>query len=91
MGRDDLVEEMEGVEITTSEPKQPLFTEQERRILDVYDRLEELQLEIALLKARGVLSQGMIHLSLYSRALIKIQMSPWKLLRRTSRMPSRSF
>jgi len=51
-------EEMEGVEMTT---KQPLFTEQEQRILDVYDRLEELQLEIALLKARGVLSQGMIH------------------------------
>jgi hypothetical protein len=50
-------EEMEGVEMT----KQPLFTEQEQRILDVYDRLEELQLEIALLKAKGVLSQGMIH------------------------------
>jgi len=58
MVRDDLAEEMEGVEITTSEPKHPLFTEQERRILEMYDRLEELQLEIALLKARGVLSQG---------------------------------
>ncbi|TVY25821.1 hypothetical protein LHYA1_G004561 [Lachnellula hyalina] len=57
MVRDDLAEEMEGVEITTSEPKHPLFTEQERRILEMYDRLEELQLEIALLKARGVLSQ----------------------------------
>ncbi|TVY55766.1 hypothetical protein LCER1_G004826 [Lachnellula cervina] len=57
MARDELAEEMEGVETTTSEPNQPLFTEQERRILDVYDRLEELQLEIALLKARGVLSQ----------------------------------
>lgn len=64
MARDELAEEMEGVETTTSEPNQPLFTEQERRILDVYDRLEELQLEIALLKARGVLSQGMIHKNL---------------------------
>lgn len=64
MARDELAEEMEGVETTTSEPNQPLFTEQERRILDVYDRLEELQLEIALLKAGGVLSQGMIHKNL---------------------------
>jgi hypothetical protein len=58
MASNNQSDEMEGVEMTT---KQPLFTEQEQRILDVYDRLEELQLEIALLKARGVLSQGMIH------------------------------
>jgi hypothetical protein len=52
-------EEMEGVEATSMEiDTAPLMTEQERRVLDVYDRLEELQLEIALLKARGVLSQG---------------------------------
>lgn len=57
MATKDLVEEMEGVEITS---QMPLFTEQERRVLEVYDRLEELQLEIALLKARGVLSQGTI-------------------------------
>jgi hypothetical protein len=69
MARDDQVEEMEGVEISTSEPKQPLFTEQEWRLLDVYGRLEELQLEIALLKARGVLSQGMIYLIRLSRVL----------------------
>ena len=50
---------MEGVEITkeaTQDP--PLLTQDEERILDVYERLEELQLEIALLKAQGVLSQG---------------------------------
>jgi hypothetical protein len=52
-------EEMEGVEATSMEiDTAPLMTEQERRVLDVYDRLEEHQLEIALLKARGVLSQG---------------------------------
>ncbi|TVY65618.1 hypothetical protein LSUE1_G008543 [Lachnellula suecica] len=54
MEKDNQGEEMEGVEVTN---QQPLFTEQESRILEVYDRLEELQLEIALLKARGVLSQ----------------------------------
>ena len=54
------VEEMEGVE--SSNPKSsspPLMTEDEKRVLELYDRLEELQLEIALLKAQGVLSQGM--------------------------------
>jgi len=35
----------------------PLMTEDEKRVLEVYDRLEQLQLEIALLKAQGVLSQ----------------------------------
>lgn len=54
------VEEMEGVEATgIGVDSPPLMTEQEKRILEMYDRLEELQLEIALLKARGVLSQGM--------------------------------
>ncbi|PVH87330.1 hypothetical protein DL98DRAFT_545063 [Cadophora sp. DSE1049] len=33
------------------------MTKDEKRILEVYDRLEELQLEIALLKAQGVLSR----------------------------------
>jgi hypothetical protein len=54
-----LVEEMEGVELTGMEKQSPpLLTEDEKRILDVYDRLEELRLDIALLKAQGVLSQG---------------------------------
>ncbi|KAH8789301.1 centromere protein H (CENP-H)-domain-containing protein [Hyaloscypha finlandica] len=53
-----LVEEMEGVELTGMEKQSPpLLTEDEKRILDVYDRLEELQLDIAHLKALGVLSQ----------------------------------
>lgn len=47
-------DEMEGVEVEST----PLLTAEEKRVLDVYDRLEELQLEIALLKAQGVLSQG---------------------------------
>lgn len=49
-----LVEDMEGVEATGMD----ILTDQEKRILELYDRLEELQLEMALLKARGVLSQG---------------------------------
>ncbi len=50
---------MEGVETTNSEIQNPVrMTDEERRILEVYDRLEELQFEIALLKAQGVLSQG---------------------------------
>jgi len=54
-----LDDEMEGVEATAgAQTAQPLMTEQEKRILEVYDRLEELQLEIALLKAQGVLSKG---------------------------------
>jgi hypothetical protein len=54
------VEEMEGVEATgVGVDSTPLMTDQEKRILEMYDRLEELQLEIALLQARGVLSQGM--------------------------------
>jgi len=58
-----LVEEMEGVEIAGAEKQSPpLLTEDEKRILEVYDRLEELQLEIALLKAQGVLSLGELFL-----------------------------
>ena len=54
------VDVMEGVEATgeVEEIAQPVLTEQEERILEAYDRLEELQLEIALLRAQGVLSQG---------------------------------
>ena len=53
------MEEMEGVEgtnPTTSDPQ--LMTEDEKRVLELYDRLEELQFEIALLKAQGLLSPG---------------------------------
>ncbi|KAH6719083.1 centromere protein H (CENP-H)-domain-containing protein [Leptodontidium sp. MPI-SDFR-AT-0119] len=49
-------QEMEDVEMSDAQVP-PLMTEDEKRILDVYDRLEELQLEIALLKAQGVLSR----------------------------------
>ncbi|KAE9376752.1 hypothetical protein N431DRAFT_184047 [Stipitochalara longipes BDJ] len=53
------VVEMDGVELTGAEKQSPpLLTEDEKRILDVYDRLEELQQEIAFLKAQGVLSQN---------------------------------
>jgi hypothetical protein len=53
------VEMMDGVEASNEgEQSRPLFTEDEKRILEVYDRLEELQFEIALLKAQGVLSQS---------------------------------
>jgi hypothetical protein len=54
------VEEMEGVERTNSEASPPFMTADETRVLELYDRLEELQLEIALLKTQGVLSQGTI-------------------------------
>jgi len=50
-------EEMEGVEASGVVDSTPLLTEDEGRILEMYDRLEELQLEIALLKAQGVLSE----------------------------------
>ena len=57
-----LADEMEGVEATggAQQIAQPLLTEQETRILEVYERLEELQLEIALLKAQGILSTGVL-------------------------------
>lgn len=52
-------EPMEGAEATSTESDDtPLMTAQESTILELYDRLEELQLEIALLKAQGVISQG---------------------------------
>ncbi|KAH8808347.1 centromere protein H (CENP-H)-domain-containing protein [Xylogone sp. PMI_703] len=57
---------MEGLEVTSAEASRPpVLTDQERRILEMYDRLEELQLEIALLKSQGVLSQGMFPFSAY--------------------------
>jgi hypothetical protein len=56
--QEDQVEEMEGVERTNPESSPPLMTADEKRALELYDRLEELQLEIALLKTQGVLSQG---------------------------------
>jgi hypothetical protein len=50
---------MEGVEPTVEEsPNIPVLSDDEKRVLEIYDRLEELQLEVALLRAQGVLSQG---------------------------------
>ncbi len=62
---DDQVEMMHGLEITDELEIRPLMTEDEKRVLAVYRRFEELQFEIAVLKAKGILSQGEI----YSRAL----------------------
>jgi hypothetical protein len=57
--QDNHPEEMEGVESNHPETgSSPLMTADEKRVLELYDRLEELQLEIALLKAQGVVSQG---------------------------------
>jgi hypothetical protein len=47
---------MEGIELTGSANESPPLTDQEQRILDMYDKLEELQFEVALLKAQAVLS-----------------------------------
>ncbi|KAM3071339.1 hypothetical protein ACMFMG_008931 [Clarireedia jacksonii] len=47
---------MEGIELTGPANESPPLTDQEQRILDMYDKLEELQFEVALLKARDVLS-----------------------------------
>ncbi|KAF7868645.1 hypothetical protein EAF04_005176 [Stromatinia cepivora] len=58
MSRQEIVEGMEGVEMTGSTNDTPPLSEQEKRILEVYDKLEELQVEIALLKAQGVISSG---------------------------------
>lgn len=59
-------EEMEGVESTNPKAgSPPLMTTDEKRVLELYDRLEELQLEIALLKAQGVLSQGRLIQTVY--------------------------
>lgn len=54
------VDQMEGVHVTEAEAENtpPLFTSQESAVLELYDRYEELQLEIALLKAQGILSRG---------------------------------
>ncbi len=53
----ELIDNMEGLEVSKEAAKtQPLLNEEEERVLKLYDRLEELQLEIALLKAQGVLS-----------------------------------
>lgn len=51
---------MEGVESTITDDVLdiPLLSEDEKRVLEIYDRLEELQLEVALLRAQGVISQG---------------------------------
>ncbi len=62
---DDQVEMMEGLEITDELEIRRLMTEDEKGILAVYRRFEELQFEIAVLKAKGVLSHG----ETYSRAL----------------------
>lgn len=48
---------MEGIESTTTSIENPLMTARETTVLELYDRLEELQLEIALLRAQGVISQ----------------------------------
>jgi hypothetical protein len=59
---DDQVEMMDGVETTDELENRPLMTEDEKRVLAVYRRLEELQFEIAVLKAKGILSQGETYL-----------------------------
>ncbi|KAL3420792.1 hypothetical protein PVAG01_07237 [Phlyctema vagabunda] len=50
---------MQGVEMTRDEDNddQPLFTDDEKRVLELYDRLEELKLERAFLEAQGALSR----------------------------------
>ncbi|EPE36657.1 hypothetical protein GLAREA_08820 [Glarea lozoyensis ATCC 20868] len=64
MADDAITDAMEGVEEAPAEIDQPLFTEQEQRVLDLYARMEELQLNIALLKSQGTLSQGRVTSSL---------------------------
>ena len=56
MSHQENVESMDGVEMTGPANNIPPLSEQEKRILEVYDKLEELQVEIALLKAQGVIS-----------------------------------
>ncbi|RDW72055.1 hypothetical protein BP5796_08089 [Coleophoma crateriformis] len=52
-------DKMEGVEMASAEhaASHPLLTEDEKRVLELYDRLEALQLEMAVLKAHGILSE----------------------------------
>lgn len=54
--------EMEGLEMANAGNTEdhPLLTEDEKRVLELYDRLEELQLEMAVLRAHGILSQGQV-------------------------------
>lgn len=69
-------EMMDGVEISNVEEQgRPLLTDDEKRILEVYDRLEELQFEIALLRARGVLSQGESQLVMSRFQVSPVQMN----------------
>lgn len=56
MSHQESDESMDGVEMTGIATDIPPLSEQEKRILEVYDKLEELQVEIALLKAQGVIS-----------------------------------
>ncbi|KAF7951415.1 hypothetical protein EAE96_006727 [Botrytis aclada] len=56
MSHQENAESMDGVEMTGTADDVPVLSEQEKRILEVYDKLEELQVEIALLKAQGVIS-----------------------------------
>ncbi|TGO43037.1 hypothetical protein BHYA_0004g01640 [Botrytis hyacinthi] len=56
MSHQETAESMDGVEMTGPANDIPPLSEQEKRILEVYDKLEELQVEIALLKAQGVIS-----------------------------------
>lgn len=58
MSRREILESMEGVEMTGPAKDTPPLSDQEKRILEVYDKLEELQFEIALLKAHGIISEG---------------------------------
>ncbi|PQE11162.1 Centromere Cenp-H protein [Rutstroemia sp. NJR-2017a BVV2] len=51
-----LLPTMEGIELTGSANESPPLTDQEQRILDMYDKLEELQFEVALLRAQAFLS-----------------------------------
>jgi hypothetical protein len=85
---------MEDVEMTGMEREsRPLLTQEEKRILEVYDRLEELQLEIALLKAQGVLSEGewVSILRKYTPKAYGFQMSLWMSPRKSSPLPGKNF
>jgi len=58
MTQDNQEEDMEGVKFTKRDMESPSLLTEETQILDLYDRLEELQLEIALLKVHGVSLRG---------------------------------